>query len=494
MLRIFFAIGTIQVLIIIVNLVRSKVIAVLLGPEGIGVISVVDQIVQVVAQITAFSVPFSAVKFLSRSHSEGIEAFKKTYSVLLRLLLWLAFTGAAISVGLVGLSGDLLSREILPYRSVLIVALLAVPIMALGGFTSNVLAAAQKPRLSATLTLVMVVAIALAACIGVPLWGIPGLYWSSLLAGTLVTVAVLAYLYREFRLPVWNGSGSIVRELKSNPEIVLFSLILYIASFTHPLSYLIARYSVLKNLGEAQAGLLHAAIILAGSMGMVIAPVNGLFLTPIVNRNIAKKEKMQRAIEFQKKLVLIFTVAAIPVVLFPKLILTLLLSSLFAEASKFIFAFVVSQYLLLLAGVFQALIIGLDDLKTYGLICLAGHSIAGLFSWLLVPHYGIHGVSTAFVISGSGIFGMTWMRLRGKHGFTMTSSSILLMIYGLAAVSVASLLFGKHEDLGIQTVSLKSGFYLLFLGSVFLFILDKRERNSLWRLFPRTEAGKMPER
>jgi len=46
MLKIITTIGGIQVLAIIINVVRSKIMAVLLGPEGIGIISIVDQVVQ----------------------------------------------------------------------------------------------------------------------------------------------------------------------------------------------------------------------------------------------------------------------------------------------------------------------------------------------------------------------------------------------------------------------------------------------------------------
>jgi hypothetical protein len=43
MLKIIATIGAIQMIAIAVMLIRSKTIAVLLGPEGVGVISIVDQ-------------------------------------------------------------------------------------------------------------------------------------------------------------------------------------------------------------------------------------------------------------------------------------------------------------------------------------------------------------------------------------------------------------------------------------------------------------------
>src|SRR5579864_5159350 len=44
-----------QVSILAVMLMRSKLTAVLLGPEGVGVVGTLDQLVQFVAQVSAFS-------------------------------------------------------------------------------------------------------------------------------------------------------------------------------------------------------------------------------------------------------------------------------------------------------------------------------------------------------------------------------------------------------------------------------------------------------
>jgi len=64
MLKIITTIGGIQVLAITITIVRSKIMAVLLGPEGIGVISIIDQVVQFVGYVCVFSLPLASLKFL----------------------------------------------------------------------------------------------------------------------------------------------------------------------------------------------------------------------------------------------------------------------------------------------------------------------------------------------------------------------------------------------------------------------------------------------
>src|SRR5215831_10689785 len=65
------ALGGVQITAMALNLIRSKVVAVTLGPSGVGAIGLVDQVTTLVAYVIAFSLPMAAVKFLSASHSES---------------------------------------------------------------------------------------------------------------------------------------------------------------------------------------------------------------------------------------------------------------------------------------------------------------------------------------------------------------------------------------------------------------------------------------
>jgi hypothetical protein len=57
------------------------------------------------------------------------------------------------------------------------------------------------------------------------------------------------------------------------------------------------------------------------------------------------------------------SLASLPVVLFPQVVLAILYSPRFATAARFVFLFMVWRYLYQLAGINQALLIGLDDLR-----------------------------------------------------------------------------------------------------------------------------------
>ncbi len=489
MFKIILTIGTIQALAIGIQFIRSKVVAVLLGPAGVGVISTIDQVVQFAAYLTALSIPMASVKFLSRAHSEGHEEFKRCYAGFLKLLLFLSAVGAISTIGIVFLRADILGAEIVKYRLYLLLALFMLPTFTLGGFFSNVFASAQKYRASSLLAVITNATTTVAIVIGVIVAGIFGLYLGGAVAGFVLTIGTMVYLWKKLDLPLFDRNTRVLAELKHNPNIISFAMMLYFGSVTYSFSFLVARYSVLKTFGEIEAGLLQGAIALALALGMVLNPANGLYLTPIMNRNIEKAKKIRHAIEFQRKIVVILSLAALPIVLFPQLILAIMFSSKFSAVSNLVFLFIFAQVITQLAGVYQALLIGTEDLKMYTVIVTLCQLSFALMSWLLVPHFGIKGVAFGQIISSSMIFSLTFIRLKLKHAFSIPLNLSLLLGYVLFVVFLAGLLSAQRAEWDMTITLSKIGFFILFTLSLYLF-LNKEEKASLYGLRNRLLCGK----
>ena len=66
MFRAFVTIGVLQLITMLLQVVRTKTLAVLLGSEWIGVMGAVDRLLAVIAQTASLSFPFAAVRFLPR--------------------------------------------------------------------------------------------------------------------------------------------------------------------------------------------------------------------------------------------------------------------------------------------------------------------------------------------------------------------------------------------------------------------------------------------
>ena len=481
MLKAILSIGTIQAVAIIIQFVRSKVVAVTLGPSGVGVVSTIDQTVQFLAFATALSIPLASVKFLSKAHSEGHEAFKRCYAGFFHLLALLSVAGTVIATGLVFLKPQILGAEIEKYRAYLLIALLGLPTLVLGGFFTNVFAASQNYRASAALAIITNGVMTIAIIAGIFAAGLFGLFVGGSLASIVVTLGIIIYLWKRFDLPFSADGKNNLKELWQNPNIVSFTAMLYFGSISYSLSLLVARYAILTNFGEAETGLLQGAIILSISIGMVLNPANGLYLTPIMNRNIEKAEKIRHAAEFERKMAIILSLVSLLVVMFPQLLLAIMLSTKFASVGNLVFLFVFAQFVTQMAGVHQAVLIGVNDLKIYTLIVTGGQIGYAVLAWFLAPFYGIKGIALSGIISSLAIFFLTLIRLKYKHGFSVPRNLSLLIGYSLFVLLLTGWVCSQINEWDITVSVLKVGFFTLFGASLLLF-LSKAERLSLYGL------------
>jgi len=370
-------------------------------------------------------------------------------------------------------------------------ALLGLPTIVLGGFFVNVLAAAQKPKASAMFLIISGTVTAVAACTGVWLHGIFGLYLGSILGGALVTLGTLIYFRAALHLPLQSGGASVMADLRRAPETVRFAALMYVGTLAYSFSLLVARYCVLKNHGAGQAGLLQAVLAIGLAMIAVFSPANGWFLTPIMNRNMNKDEKIRAATEFQKKLILPLSAVSMLIVLFPQLVLLVLYSPKFLVAAQFVFLFMLWQWISLLAGVHNTMLIGFDDLKAYAVVMGLGYGCSVLGSWLLAPHYGILGVAIAFLIGSTMLFLTSRWRLRFRHGLRLSVGLQLLICYSLAALVALGYLFWQHQELTIPVVLAKCAVYLISLAGLLCFFI-REARISLHNLWQKVRAGDTP--
>ena len=92
MLKPLLTISGLQVATMIVLLLRTKVLAVLLGPDAVGLMAVIDKLVAVIVQTASLSLPFAALRFLPGLSSTDPPAFYR--------LLWRMTFAIALLAGL----------------------------------------------------------------------------------------------------------------------------------------------------------------------------------------------------------------------------------------------------------------------------------------------------------------------------------------------------------------------------------------------------------
>lgn len=480
-LGIITTLGGIQVMIMVLNLLRAKIVAILVGPTGVGIISLIDQVVVMVAHVSAFGLPFAGIKYLSRAYSDGPEAFARLHQALLRVLATLTLVGAGLAIGLVTFRPSLLGTELLPYRTWMVIGLAASPALPLLGYFTNVFASLLQFRTAAIITFFSEGAGAVVAVLGIWLAGIMGFYSGRFIVGAAVVLGVMAFANRRLGSSEVGMGAGCLWELRGRPDIFRFSLVMYVLAFTGPVADLVARLVIAQHGGMAQVGLFQAVFAIGIALSAVLGQAGSLYLTPLMNLQTPEQERMTTLIGFQRGLLLIMAVVAMPIVVFPREMLLLLFSSAFVGATRFLFLFVLSECILLLGNSFQTLVIGFDQLRRFMVITVLSQVALAILAWTWVPLYGIWGVAVALILTRLGwAIGMLLILVR-HHDLSLSSGPWLLTGYIFLVLGLAGLFGRTFSDLTASIALIKLVGCLVFFVTLGAF-LTLEERDVLRRL------------
>ena len=203
--------GSVQSLNILIGLVRNKLVALLLGPGGMGLVSLFNSTIAFVSQATNLGISFSAVKHISEifecGDAERISHFVKVVRA------WSAITALA-GMLLCALLGPLLSDYTFSWGDHTLHFVLLSPVVAMlaitGGETA-ILKGARKLRALATIQVYSVIA---ALFISVPVYyffGLSGIVPVLLLVALADMTFTVMHSYKCYPLSL-NSLASVVRE------------------------------------------------------------------------------------------------------------------------------------------------------------------------------------------------------------------------------------------------------------------------------------------
>ena len=468
--RAVLTVGGLQFLLALLFVARSKTIAVMLGPSGVGVVSVVDQLVQLVTQLSALALSIAPTKFLSRTLHQGPEAVSRIYQALFKTLLGSVAAGTTLSLLIVAIRTEWLGSALTGYRTLFLIAILSAPALVFNIFFANVLASTKGYRSSLHYLLLSALGMWVAAFLGIHWGGLPGLYYGNLVVGGAGTLGVLVYVRAGLQLEAHTRGFQLREEFRRHPDLLAYCAVVYVLSFAQPFSFFIVRSVLLSYRGAMETGYFQAAFATAGAISMLLTQSIRVYFEPIVNRALPVAEKTRHANDFLHTFGVLILVGALPLMLFPGEALRILFTADFTHAAPVLFLFVLSECVFLCAQVYVTLILGADDLRGFFAANLAGHvSLAGLV-WLFAPREGLWGVAWAFLLSRLILLTLATVRLVQRHGLRIPSRLIGLLTYVAGTLCLAGLLNRGETPLTLLTLSGRLAIFLTLASSAWLFL------------------------
>lgn len=247
--------GGVQSITVLCSLVRNKVIAMLLGPEGVGIISLFNSATDVVSSVTGFGLRQSGVRDVASARASGASGLARTISVLRRLSLLAGLLGAMVFIG----AAPLLSKITFGsdrYIWGFVILSAALLLNALAGGEQAVLQGGDKLRLLARSS---VAGSILSLVISVPLYyflGMGGIV-PSLVAASLSTY-LFAAIYSRRSSPQTEKISTRMA-LREGAPMMRLGIFMTVSGFiTTLLNYLLIawlnRYASTSDVGLYQSG------------------------------------------------------------------------------------------------------------------------------------------------------------------------------------------------------------------------------------------------
>ncbi len=433
--------GGVQGLTILMGIVRNKLVALLLGPAGTGLISIFNTMAQLVHQSTNMGIPFSGVRQMAElSESDDINAIRD-YAKTVRT--WSLLAGLFGSLICCSLAWHISYWMFEDYDHTLEICLLS-PMIAMMTVTGGELAILKglKQLKKVALTSVFAAFATLIVCIPVySLMGMNGIVPSLLLcnaAAMLITICLAS------RVVSWHINLRSWQTIKNGGPMLALGIGYIIAGMFGQGAELIIRTQILQFSDETFVGLYQCGYILMVSYASVVFVAFEADYFPRLSAASNDMQRANRIINQQMEIsVLLISPVLISFVLAMPYIVRVLYSDEFLAAVPMSISAILFMFFNALIMPVAYLPLAKGDSKMY----MFTELIYDIFIAIVIPfaflHYGLIGAGWAISLGGLLDLLIIHIIYRFKYGYRFSPRllTVYIMQFVLLAVTIATTLF-----------------------------------------------------
>lgn len=464
--------GGVQALSILVALVRNKLVAILLGPMGMGLMSLFNTTIRFISDSTNLGVGVSAVKHLSEAYEQNDK--QKLQQSVQTIRAWATVTALG-GMLVCALLSPLLSRYTFGWGKHTLHFLLLSPAVAMTTLTLGETAILKGVRKLGALAHISLINIVLALILTVPLFfflGISAIVPSiNLVALTQLAVTLTFSLHccpMQFRL----DKATLQRGVSM---IKLGIAFLFAGIFGSGSDFLIR--SFVNNAGSPDTlGLFNAGYMITMTYGgMVFSAMETDYfprLSAIEQTGATLNATVNKQIEVS---LLIISPMLVALIIGLPLILPLLYSRTFSPATAMAQIMALALYLRAVKLPIAYLPLARGDSRSYLLMEGIYAAVYILISIGCFHAFGLFGLGAAVVSVACFDFIMLNVYMRFRYGYMLSRSAVKLMLQQLPIGLVAYVLTKTGESWTYWLAG--TG---LFCLSLYLSLKELHKRTRLW--------------
>lgn len=424
--------GGVQVFNILISIIRSKVVAVLLGPAGIGVLGLFNSTILLLSSLTNFGLGISAVKDIAAANeTNNKKRIEKVVAVVKRLVWFTGIFGALLTLVLSSWLSEIAFGN---YEYTIAFIWLSITLL-LKQLASGEFVLLQGLRRLKELAKANVIGSALGLAVSIPLY----YYWRlEGIVPALIVTAVFTYL-----VALYFGAKTKIEKAKvTNSELKIEGRSMMMMGFMLSLSGImvlgesyVIRIFINNFGGVEQVGLYNAGIALISTyVGLLFTAMETDYyprLSAVASNNAKSNELVNQQTEIA---LLILAPVLIAFLIFIDWVIIILYSSEFVAVDVMIYWAFLGMFFKVPAWVVGFIFIAKGESKLFfwnelvSNLYLLGLNLLGYYYW------GLTGLGVSFLISYILYLIQVYFIANRKYGFNFHTGFIKLFTvqFGLA--------------------------------------------------------------
>lgn len=462
--------GGVQVFNILIQIIRSKFVAILLGPSGMGFFGLLTTTINLVASITNLGLSNSAVRNIAAANNGKDTENEISYTVsIFRKLVW--FTGLFGLLSVLIFSPILSSLTFNNTKYTYAFAILSVTLLV------NQLAAGQRVLLQGMRQIKLLAQTNVIGSVGslivtLPLYylyGIDGVV-PAMVITALVTLLIQFFFSRK--IVIKKISISIREAIKEGSDMIKMGVILSLSGLISASASYIVRIFISHNGSMADVGLYNAGFnIISSYVGLVFSAMTTDYYPRLASISKNKDEsnnlinnQFEVAIYILSPLLCVFIV-------FISLIVVFLYSSKFLPISEMLHWAILGIFFKAMSWSIGVLIMAKGDSKYFFWNELIANIYLLTFNILGYHFFGLEGLGISFLVGYIVHALQIYFFARIKYNFKLEKSIFFLFAFN---ISLAIICFIVNKTMEPLYNYLIGGICILLATIYSLYSLNKK--------------------
>lgn len=426
--------------------------AVLLGPAGVGIFSLLISFANLVVQVAHLGTPGATTRYVSQARSEND---KLSISKILTLILYTVLP-CSILLTIICL---LFSKQIAIYlandstiiRILVIIISLSIPFNVLWVILDEIFLGYKEISLRARIIIAnfilsIIIIGPLIYFLKVKGLAIYHLLYMIMAAG-LFGYYLRRILAREEISFIWRIDSGFAKEFYK------FSLTTLATGLSLTLSLLITRSLIVRLVGFSENGLYQATISLATYLVMFQQSMQA-YLYPHLSEAMGTDQFIDELNKGLRLMLLSMTPIIVVFILFSHYFVLLLYSREFLSIAGLIPIACLGTYFNIIGMLFWIALLATRNLKAYGVITLISNLLSIVLVVILIPPLGLVGAIWAYAIGYLIAFGLYFLYLKKIFDYHPGEANIKLLISSLAIIGLSSVLHKLSLPVKILSLSI----------------------------------------